>query len=111
LVELRSGKTKPSAELIGLKLGQYFVNKRCLVDLKSLKYFVDAGSIKTVFCCPAFYHHSINKLEAEFDTVLLIRHKKAVTATSAGQQFYQHSRALLNQAESMHGYFNPLKSQ
>jgi DNA-binding transcriptional LysR family regulator len=88
------------------------------VDLKSLKYFVaavDAGSItaasKQCFVAQPSITIAINKLEAEFDKVLLIRHKKGVTTTSAGQQFYQHSRALLNQAESMLDYFNPLKSQ
>ncbi len=84
------------------------------MDLKSLKYFVaavDAGSItgasKQCFVAQPSITIAINKLEAEFDTVLLTRHKKGVTPTSAGQQFYQHSKALLNQAGSMFEYFNP----
>ena len=86
------------------------------MDLKSLKYFVaavDAGSItgasKQCFIAQPSITIAINKLEAEFDTVLLIRHKKGVSPTSAGKLFYQHSRALLNQAESMFEYFDPHK--
>jgi len=88
------------------------------VDLKSLKYFVaavDSGSItgasKQCFVAQPSITIAINKLEAEFDTVLLIRHKKGVTPTSAGQQFYQHSKALLNQAGSMFEYFNPQQAR
>lgn len=88
------------------------------MDLKSLKYFVaavDSGSItgasKQCFVAQPSITIAINKLEAEFDTVLLTRHKKGVTPTSAGQQFYQHSKALLNQAGSMFDYFNPQQSR
>lgn len=88
------------------------------MDLKSLKYFVaavDTGSItgasKQCFVAQPSITIAINKLEAEFDTVLLTRHKKGVTPTSAGQQFYQHSKALLNQAGSMFDYFNPHQSR
>lgn len=88
------------------------------MDLKSLKYFVaavDAGSItgasKQCFVAQPSITIAINKLESEFDTVLLTRHKKGVTPTSAGQQFYQHSKALLNQAGSMFDYFNPQQSR
>ena len=88
------------------------------MDLKALKYFVaavDAGSItgasKQCFVAQPSITIAINKLESEFDTVLLTRHKKGVTPTSAGQQFYQHSKALLNQAGAMFDYFNPQQSR
>lgn len=86
------------------------------MDLKSLKYYVatvDTGSItgasKQCFVAQPSISIAINKLETEFDTVLLIRHKKGVSPTSAGHQFYKYSKALLNQAESMFDYFNPHK--
>ena len=78
------------------------------MHIEQLKYFlsvVEHGSINSVadtfFMTPQAINASLRKLEAEFDSPLLIRSKKGVTLTPQGMIFAEWAKNLLNQYEKM----------
>ncbi|GAA3917262.1 LysR family transcriptional regulator [Litoribacillus peritrichatus] len=75
------------------------------MDLRSLKYFVHAVEAGTISAAAEQCHisqpsitNAIAQLENEFETTFLIRSRKGVTTTEAGERFYQKSKALLQHA-------------
>jgi DNA-binding transcriptional LysR family regulator len=78
------------------------------MHIEQLKYFlsvVEHGSVNSVantfFMTPQAINASLRKLEAEFDSPLLIRSKKGVTLTPQGMIFAEWAKNLLNQYEKM----------
>lgn len=76
------------------------------MDLRSLRYFVAAvenGSItaasEACFVAQPSITHAVAQLEQEFETTFLIRSRKGVTCTQAGEQFYQKAKGLLAHAD------------
>ena len=75
------------------------------MDLRQLRYFVtivQTGSMAAAakqlhLAQPALSHH-LKNLEREFDTRLLERGPKGMSATAKGELLYQHAVALLRQA-------------
>ncbi len=76
------------------------------MNLRRLKYFVkivDTGSLTRASAVlhiaqPAL-SQQIATLEGEFNQQLLIRTKRGVTPTDAGQVLYQHAISILKQCE------------
>ena len=76
------------------------------MDLRSIRYFVSAvehGSITAAAeaCCVAqpSITHAIHQLEQEFETQLLVRSRKGVACTQAGEVFFQKVKGLLSHAQ------------
>lgn len=76
------------------------------MDLRQLRYFtriVELGSISAAAealhtAQPSLSKH-VSKLEAEFDTQLLVRGVSGVKPTVTGQILYRHAKGMLRQAE------------
>ena len=88
------------------------------MDLKSLGYFVAAvetGSITAAaarcYIAQPSISAAIFKLESELNVTLLVRQKRGVSVTAAGQELYDSAKNLLNHAQSIKNRFNTPESQ
>ena len=88
------------------------------MDLKSLGYFVAAvetGSITAAaarcYIAQPSISAAIFKLESELNVTLLVRQKRGVSVTAAGQELYDSAKNLLNHAQSIKNRFNDQESQ
>lgn len=82
------------------------------MDLKSLKYFVAAvetgsitGAAARCFIAQPSISAAILKLEDELSVTLLVRQKRGVITTEAGQGLYESATQLLNHAQSIKNKF------
>lgn len=76
------------------------------MNLRRLKYFVkivDTGSLtrasEVLHIAQPALSQQIATLEGEFNQQLLIRTKRGVSPTDAGQVLYQHATSILKQCE------------
>ena len=88
------------------------------MDLKSLGYFVAAvetGSITAAatrcYIAQPSISAAIFKLENELNVTLLVRQKRGVSVTAAGQELYDSAKHLLNHAQSIKNRFNEQAEQ
>ncbi len=83
------------------------------MDLKSLGYFVAAvetGSITAAatrcYIAQPSISAAIFKLENELNVTLLVRQKRGVSVTAAGQELFDSAKNLLNHAQSIKSRFD-----
>jgi DNA-binding transcriptional LysR family regulator len=88
------------------------------MDLKSLGYFVAAvetgsitGAAARCYIAQPSISAAILKLESELNVTLLIRQKRGVSVTAAGQELYDSAKNLLNHAQSIKNRFNEQAEQ
>ncbi|MDU2152017.1 MAG: LysR family transcriptional regulator [Weissella confusa] len=76
------------------------------MSLERLTYFVDAVDLASFtaaaqknFVSQTAISKQMKNLEDEIGTPLFVRQKNRVTVTSAGRQFYNHAKQLVNNYE------------
>ena len=87
--------------------------------LKQLSYFVATGEAGSILKASQNIHvsqpsisNAIAVLEDTFGIPLFIRHHaQGMSLTSAGREFLKEAKALLNQAEQLHGFAGELSRQ
>lgn len=82
------------------------------MDLRALRYFLAvyeelslSGAARRCFVSQPSMSAALQQLEGELDRQLFVRHAKGVTPTQAGDQLYPYARKVLDDIQSIQGFF------